>query len=341
MDSISLILNSLQDWTETTNKLLNNYKLAIEKCNYKNKEDYVTFLNSLEIPKIFCIDENNTISYIIRGHLIIRTKKRMGGIWNPPITLNHSEKGKLTAISAIWSGKKQEAVNLTAQKRRMLDGTYKGAQQTIVTRNSRHDWSEITTKIAKKRKLGDGYKNVPHKLNIEKIKELLNKIHPDYILLSETYINNKKKLKFLCNKKHYFEMRWNSVVIGQECPNCIRFIQEDLTREIIEKVFNEKFIKIKPEWLINPNSNKRLELDGYCEKLKIAFEYDGQFHYHMPENMGGKEVLDKTRIRDKIKDRICKKLGVFLIRISYKVKDREKYIRKQRDKWLKLYQKKN
>jgi len=334
------VFNSLNDWVDKTTKLMSSYRKAIIECNYKNKEQYLIFLDSIEIPIIFCLEDEKTISYRIKGQKIIRTLKDMGGIWNPPITLSPSEKGKLTSISAIYSGKKQEAVKITASKRRMEDGSYKGTKESIETRESRYNWSEIATKTANTRRNGDKYRNIPWKLTVEKIKVLLSKKNENYTLLSETYLGNKIKLKFLCNKGHYFEMRWNSIASGQKCPKCTNFVQEDKVREIVERVFNEKFVKIRPEWLMNPNTNRRLELDGYCEKIKVAFEYDGEFHYKVRHMSWWKESVDKTREKDKVKDILCKKEGVFLIRVSYRVKDREKYIRKQHLKWLKLYQEK-
>jgi hypothetical protein len=329
------ILDNLNSWLSGITKLISDYRDTIEKCNYKNKDKYLTFLSCLEIPQIFCIEDNKTITYKMRGQILTKTLKNMAGIWNPPITLNPSEKGKLTAISSIHSGKKQEAVKVTALKRRMEDGTYKGSKETIKTRESLYDWSEVTTKIAEIRKNGDGYKNNPRRLTIEKVTKILKELHPDYILVSQIYEGNKKKLQFLCDKKHYFEMRWNSIASGQSCPSCVKFIQEDKVREIIERIFGEKFVKIRPEWLINPNTNRRLELDGYCDKIKVAFEYDGEFHYEIHDTEEWKENVRKIKIKDRIKDSICKKEGVFLIRISFKVKDREKYIRKQYLKWLK------
>ena len=41
------------------------------------------------------------------------------------------------------------------------------------------------------------------------------------------------------------------------------------------------FRKIRPDWIKNKEGNK-LELDFYCEELKLAFEYQGIQHeqYH-------------------------------------------------------------
>ena len=53
------------------------------------------------------------------------------------------------------------------------------------------------------------------------------------------------------------------------------FIREERCRRIFEDILGEKFPNVRPSWLLNKKTGYRLELDGYCPKLKLAFEYDG------------------------------------------------------------------
>lgn len=69
-----------------------------------------------------------------------------------------------------------------------------------------------------------------------------------------------------------------------------------------------------------------MELDGYCEQLNLAFEYDGEFHYK--DHFSG-DKLDKRQRYDKIKDELCIKNGVRLIRIPYFEQNKEQYIKDQ------------
>ena len=39
------------------------------------------------------------------------------------------------------------------------------------------------------------------------------------------------------------------------------------------------FSPIRPNFLVDPQTNYKLELDGYNEELNIAFEYNGIQHY--------------------------------------------------------------
>jgi len=43
--------------------------------------------------------------------------------------------------------------------------------------------------------------------------------------------------------------------------------------ELFECAFCRQFIEVRPKIL------KGLKLDGYCEELKMAFEYDGDQHF--------------------------------------------------------------
>lgn len=101
-------------------------------------------------------------------------------------------------------------------------------------------------------------------------------------------------------------------------------------REIFESIFRAPFKKIRPDWLKNPVTGKNLELDGYNEDLKLAYEYDGRQHseytphFHKDPN-DFKYQLEK----DKFKDRMCQLRSITLVRIpSFVVYgDLEKYIR--------------
>jgi thiol-disulfide isomerase/thioredoxin len=85
-------------------------------------------------------------------------------------------------------------------------------------------------------------------------------------------------------------------------------------RVIFEALFGEPFLKTRNlPWLIAP-SGRRLELDGYNERLKLAFEHQGQQHFY---KVGGyhQTNLKALKKRDKIKRFLCKEHGITLIEI--------------------------
>ena len=88
-----------------------------------------------------------------------------------------------------------------------------------------------------------------------------------------------------------------------------KFIHEERCRRIFENILGKKFPNVRPSWLLNYETGYCLELDGYCKKLKLAFEYDRIQHHKYP-NPFHRDLSDfhrqKKDTRDKIKNRRCK-----------------------------------
>jgi hypothetical protein len=127
--------------------------------------------------------------------------------------------------------------------------------------------------------------------------------------LSTEYLKSNKKLTWQCHFNHIWDATPNAIKIGQWCPYCCEGVGERVCRLIFETVFSEKFIKIRPDWLRSPTNNRKLELDGYCDKLNIAFEYNGFQHY---EN----NALYPRSKYDDVKIQKCKENGVNLFIIK-------------------------
>lgn len=143
-------------------------------------------------------------------------------------------------------------------------------------------------------------------------------------LLSTEYKNTNQQLLWECNNGHTWYAKYSNISQGKWCPHCNYYISENLCKYIFEEMFETTFKKCRPRWLINPKTNKTLELDGYNENLKLAFEYDGAYHYQSIK----KSNLDKIQQKDKIKDKLCKEKNINLIRIPYTIKKEnfQKYI---------------
>jgi len=67
----------------------------------------------------------------------------------------------------------------------------------------------------------------------------------------------------------------------------------------------------RPEWLGG------LELDVFLPGRALAFEYQGQQHFHPIKAWGGEEALAELKQRDRRKARICAEQGIMLIPIEY------------------------
>ena len=90
---------------------------------------------------------------------------------------------------------------------------------------------------------------------------------------------------------------------------------EEITRKIFELSFGEKFQKVRLSIIDG------LELDGYCEKLKIAFEHNGEIHYKfIPYIHKTMERFEDSQRRDALRVQLCRENGIFLLVIPYTVK---------------------
>lgn len=146
--------------------------------------------------------------------------------------------------------------------------------------------------------------------------------------LSTIYVSTSKKLKWMCSQKHIWTATPMKIMKGRWCPQCSSSYGEKITRICLEKLFKKAFPKVKPQWLKN-RSGRLLELDGYCESLNIAFEYQGPQHYKIIKFYKMDEkALKKIKTRDQVKVQKCSENGVLLLVIKgaeasryYKIED--------------------
>jgi len=149
--------------------------------------------------------------------------------------------------------------------------------------------------------------------------------------LSGKYINNETKLKWQCKHGHIWEAKYGKIQQGQWCPHCF-YKTEQKFREVLEKIFNIQFPQKYPKWLVNDNGN-RLQLDGYNEKLGIAFEYQGIQHFKVKDIWGGEKALIKTQKHDQIKKELCKRHNIILLCPTYELdlSDFEEFVKEHLD----------
>lgn len=109
-----------------------------------------------------------------------------------------------------------------------------------------------------------------------------------------------------------------------------KLMNETRMSETVQSLFKQTFKKCRPEWLINPTTGRRLELDLYNAELAVAFEYDGaQHHHYVPHYHETRDHFEYRQLLDKLKDQLCKSHGVTLIRIPHTIQhlDMPAYIR--------------
>lgn len=136
--------------------------------------------------------------------------------------------------------------------------------------------------------------------------------------LSSSYKNRSTKLEWKCAIGHAWSAPAYGVVYeGTWCPICSSKISERICRTIFEQVFECQFPSVWPNWLKNDRGNK-MQLDGYCEKLKIAFEFQGPQHYKANSLMiPNAEILTQRLTDDRLKEKLCLDRGIVLVRIDW------------------------
>ena len=99
--------------------------------------------------------------------------------------------------------------------------------------------------------------------------------------------------------------------------------REKYVRRLLENMFRHKFPSVKPAWLLNPKTGRRMEIDCYCKEMRLGVEIDGeQHHKYIPyfHKKGYREFQDMKE-RDMVKSALMKKQGVRLVRLPYTVLD--------------------
>ena len=153
--------------------------------------------------------------------------------------------------------------------------------------------------------------------------------------LSNQYINKHTKYSWQCSNGHIWKASFHSLCRGDWCPNCHFNFKEEMSRLIFEKLFQEKFPRSRPKWLINTEGHQ-MELDGYCQKLSIGFEYNGIQHYQLTYfNENKTSALKKRKEDDITKVKLCKLNSVELVVIDYK-EDLSKFAEKIKNRFKNL-----
>ena len=145
--------------------------------------------------------------------------------------------------------------------------------------------------------------------------------------LSDHYINCETKYLWKCPNGHSWWAKSSNIKSGKGCPHCRISIKENQCRFVFEQLTGKKFPN---NWKVLENGQ---ELDGYCQELNLAFEYNGQQHYKIATHWQTDADFAGQIERDHIKRKLCRKLKIRLIVIPYYFAENhssiEKYVKKR------------
>lgn len=139
--------------------------------------------------------------------------------------------------------------------------------------------------------------------------------------LTKTYKDQYTKMKWECKEGHQWKTQFKQIKIGRWCPHCAELKRkckgQSITRNFFEKFFKVQFKSVFPSWLINPETKRKMEIDGFNKELGIGFEYQGFQHYKFVKFIHGtRKKFIQQQQRDKIKVQTFKEKGLKLIIIK-------------------------
>lgn len=96
--------------------------------------------------------------------------------------------------------------------------------------------------------------------------------------------------------------------------------RENVMRRSLEALLGQPCPKARPAFLRNPASNRCLELDAWCERLKIGCEFQGIQHSEYPNPVHTRRAQFYAQVqRDQLKAALCEKHSVRLVLVPHTV----------------------
>lgn len=159
-------------------------------------------------------------------------------------------------------------------------------------------------------------------LNMDDLNNAIKKNKLQMEIIDTEYINRSTPIECRClihNIPYKTSPRNFLYKNSSGCPKCFQSAGENKLGILLKDMgFN-----VEPQYSFEDCKYiNKLRFDYYDENKKIAFEYQGEQHYH-PVNFGGisldkaKEDFEINKKRDKIKKDYCKKNNIKLICVPY------------------------
>jgi hypothetical protein len=240
----------------------------------------------------------------------------LGHIWEADL---HNVKAGHWCPVCGWMKRDRKPVSLEEMRKLAADHRGKCLSEFYVNTDSKlkwmcekgHIWEAIPSAIKK----GHWCPICAGNINLDL--EQIQKIASDRggKCLSKNYHNIRQKLKWQCSEGHTWFASYSNIYSGGWCPECSSGVGERICRVFFEQIFDKKFPKSRPPWLINQDGNQ-MELDGYCEELSLAFEHQGrQHHKHLDYFYSSKKEFVKRQSDDLRKKSLCAENNIILIEI--------------------------
>jgi hypothetical protein len=191
-----------------------------------------------------------------------------------------------------------------------------------------HEWEAAVSEVQRGSWCPQCARNNGRTNSIETCRNIASKNFGE--CLSNDYCNGKQRLIWRCHQGHIWKASLGNIKDNDSwCPHCSQSTGESLFRSRIELVLGKPFVKRRPSWLLS-DKGYRLELDGYNEELKMAFEFQGRQHFEYIQHWHKtKENFDTQVFKDKKKIDVLRSKGIKLFLPTYLLKydDYDNFIR--------------
>lgn len=139
-------------------------------------------------------------------------------------------------------------------------------------------------------------------------------LHGDKYDYSKTVYgkNNRQPVCIICPKHGEFWQTPHEHLSGGGCTKCLMKTQTEIYN-FIRKTFPEEIW----DWEATPIWLGKQRFDIYCDRIKLAIEYNGEQHYFPIDMFGGEEEFENRVKLDSLKAQLCKDNNCLLYIIKY------------------------
>ena len=114
-------------------------------------------------------------------------------------------------------------------------------------------------------------------------------------------------MKLRCVQLHRYESTYNNFQSGRRCPVCNpKTSKAEIEIQEFVKCITSNVVCNDRTQILNPITNRYLELDIYLPDQNKAIEYNGVYWHSKSD----------AKINDKIKQDQCKKIGIDLLIVN-------------------------
>lgn len=257
--------------------------------NFWAKEYYMKYADEVNVVKNI-LEEDNTINYRVSYNI-----NRIDDIFNMHILNNFNNYVSVRGCSI------QDILAI--------------ASESQLFKNSILHGVDIMSQI-------NIFKELTYKFNSDS-KETVKRLYHSYLKENETYnafneiICWNYRMNNFTDSMEAVERAYNKrdkilrKVMGLADNVKLKNTSELTLYKIVHDIFPDAIYQYKAEWL------GRQSLDIYIPSRKIAFEYQGEQHYHTINFFGGESAFLQQKQRDDRKKNLCVKQGVKLIEWKY------------------------